>query len=869
MYIAMNNKKKLMAIDGNSLMHRAYYAIQGLSNKKGVPTNAIYGFTNVLLKLLQDYEPEYVGVAFDRKAPTFRHKEYKEYKETRQKTPEELIIQFDIVKELLKRMNIAIYEIDGYEADDILGTFARIAEENDLHALLVTGDRDALQLVSQNTHVLLIRTRKGMSEVQIFDPEELKNAYGLTPEQIIDLKGLMGDSSDNIPGVPGVGEKTALKLLEQYSTLENILEHIDEISGKKLKENLTIYKEQAILSKKLATIIKDVPIDIKLEDCCYNIPRTEELRDLLEELEFKSIIKKLGFEDRIEAEAKPSSREKEIISIKDLKDLEDMVDNLASKPLLSMLVGDDFTIACTSNKLYRIPLRKDLISDGIDFGEALQYLQPILTNEKIRKIVYDGKTFMKTLEQYDVKVNGLDFDVFVAAYLLDPVKNKYELAQLMYEYLGAEVSSVDAADLILLADVMKNKLKEYRMEKLYSEIEHPLIFVLKDMEETGFKVDKTILQELDVEFSKELKTLTQKIYDIAGEEFNINSPKQLGDILFEKLNLPVIKKTKTGYSTDVQVLEQLVDQHEIIEYIIEYRQVMKLKSTYIDGLMNMINTGDGRIHSNFNQTVTATGRISSTEPNLQNIPVRMEMGRQIRRVFVASDENHVLVDADYSQIELRVLAHISQDERFIDAFLQGQDIHRRTAAEIFGIPIEQVTPEQRSSAKAVNFGIVYGISDFGLAKNLGISRAKAKKYIDSYFSRYPGIKEYMDEIVKQGKEKGYVETLMGRRRNLPELASRNHNIRSFGERVAMNTPIQGTAADIIKKAMNDVYYGLKERGLRSKLILQVHDELIIDTYLPELEEVKTLVKDKMENAVKLDVPLVVDIGTGFSWYDAK
>ena len=766
-------------------------------------------------------------------------------------------------------MNIAIYEIDGYEADDILGTFARIAEEKNLRALLVTGDRDALQLVSQNTRVLLTRTRGGMSEVQVFGPEELESTYGLTPEQVIDLKGLMGDSSDNIPGVPGVGEKTALKLLKQYSTLENVLEHIDEISGKKLKENLTNYREQAILSKKLATIIRDVPIDIKLEDCCYSIPKSEELRELLEELEFRSILNKLGFEDRVEAEGEARSKEKETILIKDLKELDDLLSKFSSVPLLSMLVDDDFTIACTSDKLYRIPLRRDLINDGIDLAVALQRLQPILANENIKKIVYDGKTFMKTLAQYDVKVEGLDFDIFVAAYLLDPIKNKYELSQLMYEYLAVEVSSVDAADLIALADAMKKKLKEYGMEKLYYEIEHPLIYVLKDMEDTGFKVDKTILQELDVEFTRELKALTQKIYDLAGEEFNINSPKQLGYILFEKLNLPVIKKTKTGYSTDAQVLEQLIDQHEIVECIIEYRQVMKLKSTYIDGLMNMINEGDGRIHSNFNQTVTATGRISSTEPNLQNIPVRMEMGRQIRRVFVASDENHVLVDADYSQIELRVLAHISQDARFIDAFLQGQDIHRRTAAEIFGVPIEQVTPEQRNSAKAVNFGIVYGISDFGLAKNLGISRAQAKKYIDSYFSRYPGIKEYMDRIVGQGKEKGYVETLLGRRRALPELSSRNHNIRSFGERVAMNMPIQGTAADIIKKAMNDVYYGLKERGLKSKLILQVHDELIIDTYLPELEEVKALVKDKMENAVKLAVPLIVDIGVASSWYDAK
>jgi len=866
----MNNRKKIMVIDGNSLMHRAYYAIRTLTNKKGAHTNAVYGFTNILLKLLEDYKPEYIGVAFDSKAPTFRHNEFKEYKGTRQKTPEELIAQFDLVKELLKRMNIAIYEIDGYEADDILGTFARIAEEEGLYALLVTGDRDALQLVSQNTCVLLNRTRGGISEVEEFDPQKLKDVYGLTPEQVIDLKGLMGDSSDNIPGVPGVGEKTALNLLAQYSTLENVFEHIDEISGKKLKENLINYREQAILSKKLATIIRDVPIDIKLEDCCFSIPKSPELKEFLEELEFNSILKKMDFETGDNSKVEKVMIEKEVILVKDIKDMDTMISRLASVPLVSVLMKEDeITVACTSKQVYKISMRRDLLDDGIDLSDFMDLMKPILEDEKVKKVLYDGKAFMRTAAQYDVKVSGLDFDIFIAAYLLDPTRDKYELGQLIYEHLKEEVSSVDAADLLLLADAMKKELEEHGMNELYNEVEHPLIYVLEDMERTGFKVDKGILQELDVEFSKELKVLTQNIYDLAGEEFNINSPKQLGYILFEKLSLPVLKKTKTGYSTDSEVLERLKGKHEIIENIIEYRQVMKLKSTYIDGLLNMVNAGDGRIHSSFNQAVTATGRISSTEPNLQNIPVRMEMGRQIRRVFVASDEEHVLVDADYSQIELRVLAHISKDARFIDAFIQGQDIHRRTAAEIFGVPLEQVTPEQRNSAKAVNFGIVYGISDFGLARNLGISREQAKRYIESYFSRYPGIKEYMDRIVELGKKQGYVTTLMGRRRKLPELSSRNHNIRSFGERIAMNTPIQGTAADIIKKAMNDVYYGLKEKGFKSKLILQVHDELIIDTYLPELEEVKALVKDKMENAIKLDVPLVVDIGVGSSWYDAK
>lgn len=861
-------RPRVMIIDGNSLMHRAFYALPMLTNKKGVPTNAVYGFTNMLLRLIEDYKPGYLGVAFDKKGPTFRHEIYAEYKATRQKAPEELAPQFELLKKLLKLMGIAIHEVEGYEADDILGTFARLGKERGWEVYLVTGDRDALQLVSPQVRVIM--TKKGISDVRVFDVEEIKKEYGLTPAQIVDLKALMGDSSDNIPGIPGIGEKTALKLLHQYHTIEEVLDNAQNVSGQKLKEALIKYKEQAMLSKRLATIVQDAPLDIKVENCSYEIPHSRELLEFLEELEFQSIIEKLGIQPKERIATTASAREKNVIEVNTLDELRYHVQNLMNVSRVAILVQDDcITISNSPAQVYRMKLKGDLLTQGLNHQDVFMELKPILEKQDLRKIVYDGKRLILEAHRYGIHVEGLEFDVFIAAYLLDPARNRYDLVQLLYEYAGLDVNDADASDLYLLAGYMREKLKETEMLYLYEEIEHPLINVLADMEITGFKVDKDMLKQLGEEFSLELSNLTKEIYTLAGEEFNINSPKQLGYVLFEKLKLPVIKKGKTGYSTDIEVLEQLRPYHELVEKVIEYRQVMKLKSTYIDGLLSVIDPRDGRVHSSFNQTVTATGRISSAEPNLQNIPVKLEMGRRIRKVFVASGEDYVLVDADYSQIELRILAHMSGDPTFIEAFRNNQDIHLRTASEIFGVPIDKVTPEQRSNAKAVNFGIVYGISDYGLAKSLGISRKQAREYIDSYFARYPKVKEYMERIVEIAKKQGYVTTLMNRRRYLPELKSRNFNIRSQGERLAMNTPIQGSAADIIKKAMNDVYAELKRRNLKSKLILQVHDELIIDTYKPELEEVKELVVRCMENAVKLSVPLVVDVGVGRSWYDAK
>ncbi|MFU0800884.1 MAG: DNA polymerase I [Xylanivirga thermophila] len=864
----MRDNKILMVIDGNSLMHRAFYAIPPLSTKKGIYTNAVYGFMNMLFKLIEEYHPEYIGVAFDRKAPTFRHKEYKEYKGTRQKTPEILVPQFDTLKKLLSAMNIAIYERDGYEADDILGTFARIAGEKGMKAYLVTGDRDALQLIDENVNVLM--TKKGITDIRIYDEKALHEDYGITPAQVIEMKSLMGDSSDNIPGVPGVGKKTAFKLINEYGTLENVYAHIDEISGKKLKENLEKYKAQAFLSKRLATIIKDAPVDISIADCCYDIPRSLELKELLMELEFSSILSRLDFDMKSESEKPDIKRPKTVINIEDASSLKDVLSSIKAGDTIALLVEDDgLSIASNKDRVYMVPITHNLIDMGLNYNEVMDILKSILEDRDVKKITHDAKKLMVKLSKEGICLDGVYFDTFIAAYLIESTKEKYDMAQLMYDYTGLNIDRVDASDILILYTAMKHILKEHDMFTLYEQVEHPLITVLAQMEIEGFKVDKNILRELDKEFTESLNTLTSEIYDLAGEEFNINSPKQLGVILFEKLDLPVIKRTKTGYSTNIEVLEQLQGQHPIIDKVMDYRQIMKLKSTYVDGLLAVIDPEDGRIHSSFNQTVTATGRISSTEPNLQNIPVKVELGRQIRRVFVASSDDHVLLDADYSQIELRVLAHISEDPTFIEAFKNNQDIHARTASEIFNVSIDEVTPEQRGSAKAVNFGIVYGISDFGLARNLNISRNQAKTYIESYFARYPMVKEYMDNVVHEAKLKGYVTTLMGRRRNLPELNSRNFNIRSFGERVAMNTPIQGTAADIIKVAMNRVFYELKKRQLKSKLILQVHDELIVDTHKSELDEVRDIVKTEMQNAMELRVPLVVDIGVGYSWYDAK
>lgn len=863
-----------MLLDGNSLLHRAFYAIPMLSNKKGVYTNAVYGFTNMLLKLLTDHKPDYIAAAFDREAPTFRHAAYEAYKATRQKAPEALAPQFALIRRLLGALEMDIYELDGYEADDLLGTLARKAEAKGFSVLLVTGDKDALQLISEDTNVLI--TQKGISEVHRYDLKELEAVYGLTPPQIVDMKGLMGDSSDNIPGVPGIGQKTALKLLSEYPSVEAVLNHIEDISGKKVKENLLQYADQARLSKDLAAICTDAPIEACFPEDAYRLPKSPELKGLLEELEFHSLINKLDLSSltsvRTETEAPkpghvPSAViEKQVVAIQDLAAVRDLAAALCKCPRVSICHGKTFSLYGGGSLVYSLTFIEDLLGGGLDPADALTILKPVFASAQI--VTHDGKGLLRMLENYAIPLAHLAFDTLIAAYLLDPTQNKYAPEGLLFDAFGEDIAAADAMDIHRLSCHMQAQLKEYDMDVLYETVEHPLIRVLADMESAGFSVDQAVLKELDGELSREARRLTGAIHELAGS-FNINSPKQLGEVLFDQLGLPAAKKTKTGYSTDIEVLEGLKGAHPVVEPIIEYRQVMKLKSTYIDGLSQVIDRRDGRIHTSFHQTVAATGRISSTEPNLQNIPVRLAMGRRIRKVFVPSSKDHVLVDADYSQIELRVLAHISEDPILIEAFLKNQDIHRRTAAEIFGVPMDQVTEAQRSSAKAVNFGIVYGISDFGLSRNLGISRAKAKQYIDSYLNRYSGVKAYMERIIRQGKEQGYVTTLLNRRRNLPELASRNFNIRSFGERLALNTPIQGTAADIIKLAMVAVHRELLNRGLSSRLILQVHDELIMDCLRSELEQVTALLKEQMEQAIRLSVPLVADIGVGETWYDAK
>ena len=858
----------MIAIDGNSLLHRAFYAMPLLSNKKGVYTNAIFGFMNMLIRLKKDYEPCSLILAFDRKAPTFRHKAYKDYKATRQKAPEELVPQFDLIKDLARLLEIPTYELDGYEADDILGSLAKVADDNKQPLMIVTGDKDELQLVSDYTSVLL--TIRGISETKRYDKQLLMDEYGLTPEQFVDMKGLMGDSSDNIPGVKGIGQKTAIKLLKEYGSLENVLDNIDNLSGKKLKENLTIYRHHALLSKDLATIRRDVPLEFNLPNQPYDYPSSSGLKQFLLDLELNTIIEKLDLESvKASGDKKEKQREKTFNNISSEDELIVFLDLLLKQKQIALAIGEHLSISWNKDTTYRINFKNDLLGDGIDYHKAFNILKPFFESEEIKKLVHDAKSWILELAKEGIAIKGISFDTMIGAYLLDPTKSKYEPDRLLYDYTGIDTSIIDGADLLLLAEAILSKLKELDMEDLYYKIEHPLIEVLADMELTGFKLDRERLRELDLYFTKEQSRLTDEITSLAGQDFNLNSPKQLGEILFEKLGLPVQKKTKTGYSTNIDVLEALQGTHPIIEKIIEYRQVAKIKSTYVDGLIPLISSKDDRIHSSFNQTVTATGRISSTDPNLQNIPVKLETGRRIRQAFISSGPDYTLVAADYSQIELRVLAHISADPTLIDSFVKRQDIHRRTAAEIFNVPMTKVTDEQRERAKAVNFGIIYGISDFGLSRNLKISREEAKHYIDSYLDRYPKIKEYMEQIVEFGKTNGYVKTLYNRRRNLPELMSRNYNTRSFGERIALNMPIQGTAADIIKLSMISVYNELKSKGLQSKLILQVHDELIIDAYKPELDIVIELLKNKMENVVDLSVPLIVEIATADNWYDTK
>lgn len=905
------DNNKLMLIDGNSLIHRAFYALPTLTTKKGVHTNGVYGFLTMLYKIVDDYEPDYIGVAFDRKGPTFRHKEYEDYKAGRKKTPDELGMQFAILKEVLDKLNIYRVELDGFEADDLVGTLAKHGEENNCEVILVTGDKDYLQLVSEKTKVLITRT--GITNLDTYDVDKMLEKYELTPKQFIDLKGLMGDKSDNIPGVPGVGEKTGIKLLKQFKSIEGVYENIEAVSGKKLKERLIENRQQAFMSRRLATIMTKVPIEIEIEDLRRKESNSEELYKLYNELEFNRLLKNIDKEkisDKVlkETDTEVYSIESEVKLIQDKKDLEDLISEICDKekiyfkiivdgdhPLRDEAIG--IVIKVKKDMTYYLDLKK--IDD--DSNYTINQLKDIFENKDIKKIGHRMKNDLLVLLHKGVNVKGINFDSVIAQYIIDPSQSDYSMKELGQSYLRVDVQDEEDIlgkgkkrktfgqieiekrieyfnNLISSLFVLENKLREIideqNMNNLYYDIEIPLIEVLASMEYEGFTVDKEGLSKLKEELNIKIEDLTDSIYELSEEEFNINSPKQLGKILFEKLDLPVIKKTKTGYSTNADVLDQLMGKHPIIEKILEYRQIVKIKSTYVDGLMDLINENTHKVHSSFNQTITTTGRISSTEPNLQNIPIKTEEGRKIRKVFTASNENYILVDADYSQIELRVLAHISNDPKLKEAFETGEDIHTKTASEVFDVPKDEVTPLMRSRAKAVNFGIVYGISDYGLSRDLKITRKEAQKYIDNYLDNYEKVKEYMDIIIQIGKKQGYVETILNRRRYLPELKSRNFNIRSFGERTAMNTPIQGSAADIIKIAMVKVYNELRKRGLKSKLILQVHDELIIEAHKDEVEEVKYMLEDLMENAMNgfiddFSVPLKVDMETGVSWYDTK
>lgn len=879
--------KTLVIIDGNSIINRAFYALPEMSNKEGLKTNAIYGFTNMLLKIIDTYNPTHISVAFDRKAPTFRHIEFKEYKAGRKKMPDELREQFEPLKDLLDKFNIHRLEIDGYEADDIIGTVSKIAENNGFKVYIVTGDKDAIQLASNKTTTLI--TKKGIAEVEEYNYDSVIEKYEMTPTQFIDLKGLMGDKSDNIPGVPGIGEKTGIKLIKEFSSIEGIFDNIDSIKGstkKKLEEN----KELAIMSKKLATIIRDVPIEFNLEELEYGNYNTADILEMFKYLGFTSLIPRIGNLD----ESKEIENESNL-EVSKLENTDEFINR--AKENKELIIK---TVTREGNILDKRIMYIFLSLDGkkIYYIEEnnINKLESILGSNEIKKLGYNLKDDYIALRPYGIKLENIYFDITIAEYLIDSMSStSYECSAIAMKYLTKKVKTKEellgkgvkakkyqdlnfeelSNHISKIIDTVKNvipimeeNLKESNMDGLLYHVEMPLVEVLADMEYEGIKVDKEKLNELGLQFKETIKKLESEIYEIAGEEFNINSPKQLGVILFEKLGLPVIKKTKTGYSTNAEVLDKLKDQSPIINKITEYRQIVKLNSTYVEGLLSIINPIDGRIHSSFNQTITTTGRISSTEPNLQNIPVKLEMGRNIRKVFI-SDRGCKLVDADYSQVELRVLAHMSQDETMIDAFENNEDIHTKTASQVFNVSMDEVTSKQRSDAKAVNFGIVYGKSDFGLSEDLHIPVKQAKEYIENYFNKYNKIKEFMDSIIDNASANGYVTTILNRRRYIPEIKSSNFMLRNAGKRAAMNAPIQGSAADIIKIAMINVYKKLEENKLKSKLILQVHDELIVEAIDSEIDIVKKIVKDEMENAVRLDVNLDVDLNIGYSWYDTK
>ncbi|AGX05789.1 DNA polymerase I [Bacillus sp. NRRL B-14911] len=875
--------KKLVLIDGNSIAYRAFFALPLLNNDKGIHTNAVYGFTMMLMRILEDEDPSHILVAFDAGKTTFRHKTFTEYKGGRQKTPPELSEQFPFIRDLLDAYQIPRYELENYEADDIIGTLSLQAEQEGFEVKVISGDKDLTQLSSEHTTVGI--TRKGITDIEEYTPEHIREKYGLSPGQIIDMKGLMGDSSDNIPGVPGVGEKTAIKLLKEFETLENLLGSIDRVSGQKLKEKLEEHKDLAVMSKELATITREAPVEVKVEDVGYSGYDQAKVVSLFKDLGFNSLLEKIGGELPEETAAPLEDIQFETA--------ENILDDLFADETafyVEMLEENYHTAeiagfsAASGNGVYFIPAELALSSETF---------KKWAEDESKKKIVYDAKRTEVSLRHHGIHLKGVEFDLLIASYIINPSESIEDFASVAkrHGYNGVQTDDAvygkgakrkipaqeelaghlarKAAALEALRDKLEDELKENRQYELFYDLEMPLSLILADMESQGVKVDLERLQAMGEQINQKLGDIEERIHELAGEAFNINSPKQLGVILFEKLGLPPVKKTKTGYSTSADVLEKLEDKHEIIREILQYRQLGKLQSTYIEGLLKVTDKKTGKVHTRFNQALTQTGRLSSTDPNLQNIPIRLEEGRKIRQAFVPSEKGWVIFAADYSQIELRVLAHIAGDEKLIEAFREDQDVHTKTAMEVFHVSEGEVTSNMRRHAKAVNFGIVYGISDYGLSQSLGITRKEAGQFIDRYLESYPGVREYMDDIIQEAKQKGYVSTLLHRRRYLPEITSRNFNLRSFAERTAMNTPIQGSAADVIKKAMIDMADRLREEGLQSRLLLSVHDELIFEAPEEEIEILKRIVPDVMENTVDLDVPLKVDFSYGPTWFDAK
>ncbi len=883
--------EKIMLIDGNSIVNRAFYGVPLLTNGEGRYTNGVYGFLNILFKLLDEEKPDYLAVAFDLHAPTFRHKAFDGYKGTRKGMPEELREQMPLLKEVLQTMHIPIFEQEGFEADDILGTLSVLAEKNGVEPVVVSGDRDLLQLASETLKVRIPKTKGGRTETEDYYAANVQAKYGVTPTEFIDMKALMGDASDNIPGVPGIGEKTAAKIIAQYHDIETAIAHAAEIKPKKASENLAMYQEQARLSKFLATIVRDMPLAFRKDVLKINDMFNQTAYELVKRLEFKSMFSR--FEGQLSV---PKQTERIYRFVADRK---------GAREVLSVLekgeVGYAFVYENEEGRglaLYQEKMGGVWIEASIEFlmQEILELFQPFFTNDAYRKIGHDVKKDIRFLRSYGYGGFAAEFDTAIGAYLLNATGSSYEYDDIAAAFLNETYPSQEEvfgkgrtkkifaalpetertaygarqAEIFFRARrVMEERLAENGQTSLFYDMEMPLIYVLADMEKYGIKVDKAALLAYQKRLGESLDNIEEEIYVLAGEKFNINSPKQLGVILFEKLGLSGGKKTKTGYSTAADILEKLRTEHPIVERILHYRQLAKLKSTYADGLLAVMDAETEKIYSTFHQTITATGRISSTEPNLQNIPVRLELGRELRKIFIPESADFCFLDADYSQIELRVLAHISGDESLIEAFKSNQDIHRMTASQVFHVPFDEVTPAQRSNAKAVNFGIIYGKGAFTLGQDLGISRKEAEEYIKAYFVRYPKIKTFMEDTIKNGAKNGYVSTLWNRRRNMPELQSSNFIQRAAGERAAMNMPIQGTAADIIKLAMIRVHRALQEGGYRSRLILQVHDELLIETDKDEKDAVAKILKENMEHAVDLLVPLDVDVHEGNSWFEAK